>query len=49
MRTLVCAFIVGITLFSNLANAQDSVVTLMDLEQEAIKNNPEMRMAGKKV
>jgi outer membrane protein TolC len=30
------------------ARADDSMVTLKDLEQEALQNNPEIRMAGKK-
>lgn len=39
--------VVGI-LLSAQARADDGVVTLKDLEQEALQNNPEIRMAGKK-
>lgn len=47
-RTLMSLLIVIAMLLPAQARADDGVVTLKDLEQEALQNNPEIRMAGKK-
>ncbi len=47
-RTLMRLLIVVVMLLPAQARADDGVVTLKDLEQEALQNNPEIRMAGKK-
>lgn len=41
-------FLVIILLIPALSRAQEAVITLKDLEAEALKNNPEIGMAGKK-
>ncbi len=47
-RTLTSLLIVVGILFPAHARADDGVVTLKDLEQEALQNNPEIRMVDKK-
>ena len=47
-RTLISVLIVVGILLPAQARADDGVVTLKDLEQEAFQNNPEIRMAEKK-
>ena len=47
-RTLLSLLIVLGVLLSAQARADDGVVTLKDLEQEALQNNPEIRMVDKK-
>ena len=47
-RTLMHSLIVVGILLAVPARADDGVVTLKDLEQEALQNNPEIRMVGKK-
>lgn len=42
------SFLVIILLIPALSRAQEAVITLKDLEAEALKNNPEIGMAGKK-
>jgi outer membrane protein, heavy metal efflux system len=49
MRTFIgFLLIICISLYPSLSRAQDMVITLIDLEQEALKNNPEINMALKK-
>ena len=47
-RILMSLLIISVILLSTQARADDSEVTLKELEQEALQNNPEIRMAGKK-
>ena len=47
-RILMSLLIISGILLSTHARADDSEVTLKELEQEALQNNPEIRMAGKK-
>ena len=47
-RILMSLLIISGILLSTQARADDSEVTLKELEQEALQNNPEIRMAGKK-
>ena len=47
-RIIISALIVMGMLLPVLSRADDGVVTLKDLEQEALLNNPEIRMADKK-
>ncbi len=48
MRALYLAFWIVLSVFPALLYGEEPVVTLKDLEQEALKNNPEIGMAGKK-
>lgn len=40
--------LIMLTVFTSISLADEAVITLKDLEQEALKNNPEIGMAGKK-
>jgi outer membrane protein TolC len=48
MRNLVYVFIFLVVFLPRNAPSQEVSVTLKDLEQEALNNNPEIGMAGKK-
>jgi outer membrane protein TolC len=48
MRNLVYVFIFFVSFSPISAPAQEAIVTLKDLEQEALKNNPEINMAAKR-
>ncbi len=49
MRIKLLVFVTAILSLSLTARADEALLTLKDLEQEAQKNNPEIRMAEKKV
>ena len=48
MRTKLLMFLMVFLPMVSLANAEDALITLKDLEQEALRSNPEILMAGKK-
>ncbi len=49
MRYIVCALVLSFIVVLPLpGRAQDGVVTLQELEQEALQNNPDIRMSDKK-
>jgi outer membrane protein, heavy metal efflux system len=48
MRIPMVVFIITILLVPTASLADDSLITLKDLEQEALQNNPEILMAAKK-
>ncbi len=48
MRAPLIAFMITLIALPVISRADDEVITLKDLEQEALKNNPEIAMASKK-
>jgi len=48
MRIALYAYMIVLLALAPMAQAEDSLITLKDLEQEALANNPELRMAEKK-
>jgi outer membrane protein TolC len=49
MRSRHFVFLFLLIIIPALVRAQEAVITLKDLEEEALRNNPEIGMAGKKV
>jgi cobalt-zinc-cadmium efflux system outer membrane protein len=48
MRTMVLVLILSVLAVPAVSRADESVITLKDLEQEALANNPEIQMANKR-
>jgi outer membrane protein TolC len=49
MRAPFIALVIALIAFPATSRADEAVIALKDLEQEALKNNPEIGMAGKRV